>query len=283
MSSRMRVVLTGATGYVASQLLPDFRERYDLVLLDVRADRDGTPLDDVRIADLSNPELEVNRAFFRGADAVVHCAYTRSSVGTDSLHEGSQYHVERNNVDLCRNVFELARLEGVPRVVVASSNHAADWYEPLLHSGRMDVVGPETLPLAANFYGWAKACYEHLGFIYACGSLGVRLQVVMIRIGAPREIELRNFVGKDPARYRRDLGAWISERDLRQLFAKSIEIPQIENERGVPFQVFYGISDNVRAFWSIVNARAVIGYAPEDDSEREYADDIAAFLHGRNR
>ena len=33
---RPRVLLTGATGYIAGQLLPAFRERYDLALIDVR-------------------------------------------------------------------------------------------------------------------------------------------------------------------------------------------------------------------------------------------------------
>ena len=39
------------------------------------------------------------------------------------------------------------------------------------------------------------------------------------------------------------------------------------DEHGVPFQIFYGISDNPHAFWSIANARKVIGYEPEDNSE----------------
>jgi hypothetical protein len=42
----------------------------------------------------------------------------------------------------------------------------------------------------------------------------------------------------------------------------------------------YGISNNTRAFWSLSNAREVLGYAPEDDSEVKYADDIRGFLSG---
>ncbi|MBV8716782.1 MAG: hypothetical protein JO020_32420 [Chloroflexi bacterium] len=34
----------------------------------------------------------------------------------------------------------------------------------------------------------------------------------------------------------------------------------------------------VRAFWNIANARAVIGYAPEDESEVNYVDDIRRLL-----
>jgi len=82
----------------------------------------------------------------------------------------------------------------------------------------------------------------------------------------------------DAVRYKRDLGAYLSPRDLTQLFVKSLETPDIEDEHGVPFQIFYGISGNARAFWSIVNARKVIGYAPEDDAELKFADEIRRYL-----
>jgi len=78
--------------------------------------------------------------------------------------------------------------------------------------------------------------------------------------------------------YRRHLGAYFSPRDLCQLYTKSIETADIKNEDGIPHQVFYGISDNTRAFWSLENAREVVGYAPEDDSEQVFADEIAKYM-----
>ena len=38
-------------------------------------------------------------------------------------------------------------------------------------------------------------------------------------------------------------------------------------------------SDNARKFWSITNARKVIDYRPQDDSEVRFADDIARLLY----
>ena len=56
---RPRVLLTGATGYIASQLLVPFRQRYDLVPLDVRTtDGQGNTVAGARVADL----LEIGRA-----------------------------------------------------------------------------------------------------------------------------------------------------------------------------------------------------------------------------
>ena len=101
--------------------------------------------------------------------------------------------------------------------------------------------------------------------------------MVMVRIGAPRELELATYLD-DPANYKRDLGAYISPRDITQLFKKSIETLNIENDYGVPWQVVYGISNNTRAFWSLSNARKVLGYEPEDDSEIKFSDDIQKFL-----
>ena len=47
------MLVTGATGYVASLVLPALRERYALTLVDVtNEDRDGHRVDDVQILDL---------------------------------------------------------------------------------------------------------------------------------------------------------------------------------------------------------------------------------------
>jgi hypothetical protein len=95
----------------------------------------------------------------------------------------------------------------------------------------------------------------------------------------PREIDASLFVNEPPERYVRELAGYISERDMQQLFCKSVETPDIEDEYGIPFHIFYGVSDNARTFWSITNARKVIGYEPADDSEVRFAEDIARLLH----
>src|SRR5687768_16676087 len=254
------VVVTGATGYVASQMLPTFRERYDLRLVDVtREGRGGRVVEDVTVHDLRDPDLEKHRPLFKGANAVVHLAYNR-------VRGFRGYLDERANLDMAYHVYQLALEEGLERVVMASSNHAADWYEDLVHAGRKDGVSPEERPLARGFYGWAKASYEHMGFLYAQGAFGRKVGVVQVRIGHPRGLEHYDFTGR-PAALKRNLGAYISERDITQLFCRAIETERIEDEHGVPFQIVYGISDNTRAFWSLVNARKVLGYAPEDDAE----------------
>ena len=46
------------------------------------------------------------------------------------------------------------------------------------------------------------------------------LGVVMVRIGAPRDLDITLYQG-NPMAYKRDLGAYISPRDLTQLFSKA--------------------------------------------------------------
>lgn len=269
------VLLTGATGYIAGLLLPALRERYQVRLTDVRStDRDGRPVPGIVVADLLESTADELTALVAGVDAIVHCAYHRPA-GDDPQ---SQYDGERLNVDIMQRVYQLALDHGVQRVVATSTNQAAKWYEQPYYAGLRDRVSPEDYPRPDNFYGWAKAAYETLGFLYACGSLGRKLEVVQLRIVAPREIDAGAFVGKPRARYLRDITGYISQRDLQQLYCKSIEAPEIADEYGVPFQIFYGVSNNARTFWSISNARKVIGYQPEDDSEERFAEDIARML-----
>lgn len=273
---RKRLLVIGATGYIASLILPGLRERFDLRLVDVKnTTRDGDTVPDVVIANILEAGEADLVALFTGVDAVVHMGFVRP-------REGHEYEDQRRNVDMTQRIFELAVRCGVPRVVAASTNQAAKWYEEPYRAGRLDRVTPEDYPRSVSYYGWAKAAYEALGFLHASGGLGYKLEIIMIRIVAPREIEADEFRDRPAIDYVRDLAGYISPRDLQQLFVKSIETPDINDEEGIPFHIFYGVSNNARTFWSITNARKVIGYAPDDDSEQRFAADIAALLGSRD-
>ena len=271
-TERRRVLLTGATGTVAGQLLPALREAYDLRLVDVRdTDRDGHRVEGVELLDLLGADDAELLALVDGVDTVVHCGYAPSA-GEPS------YAQERRNVDMTQRVLEAARTAGVRRVVAASTNQASKWYERPWAERRIDRVGPEDYPKPDSWYGWAKAAYESMGFLYACGALGRPVEVVLVRIVAPREIDAADFADRPLERYLRDIAGYVSPRDLAQLFTRSVDAPSVEDRFGVPFQIFYGVSANARTFWSTTNAREVVGYDPQDDSEVRFADDIARML-----
>jgi len=274
---KKKILLTGASGYIASLLLPSFRERYDLTLLDVRStDRDGAHVEEIILSDLLVDDRNVFREYFKDIDAVVHCGFVRVD---DPSNPVQRFWAEFANIKMAYNVYQTAWEEMVGRVVVASSNHAADYYEPLILDGKMDFVTPDMRALSDNFYGWAKEVYEHLGFVFAVGKQnGRQLENVQIRIGGPRETDVSDCDLGDLRCVRRALAVYISQRDMAQLFIKSIEAEDIRDERGIPFQIFYGISGNSHSFWSIVNAREVIGYKPMDNSEIKFAELIGKHL-----
>src|ERR1044071_7726620 len=126
--ARRKVLVTGATGYVASRLLPGIRDRYDLTLIDVRTTtRDGAPIEGAQVANLLEDDWETLRPFFAGQDSIVHLAFNRAPDAAMSgaqratrLTPGSAYEAERANVDMAYRVFQLALEENVRRVVVAS-------------------------------------------------------------------------------------------------------------------------------------------------------------------
>ncbi len=291
--AKRRVLMTGASGYIASLMLPTLRERFDLTLADVsNTDRDGNKIDGIHLADFIDPDRSRYAHLFEGIDSVIHLAFKPHSPRGVEFQKApiDRFANEHENVQMANNIYRSAYDSGVRRLAVASSNHAADWYEhSLIHERKMDMVRPTDFPVSDNFYGWAKAAYELLSFPYACGAFGRKLETVMLRIGFTRPIVAADYLSDTPmseqtsgglAEFKRNLGAYISPRDITQLFTKAVEAPNIENEHGVPFVIAYGCSDNTRRFWSLESGRKYLDYQPLDDTEVIYSEDIAQLITG---
>jgi UDP-glucose 4-epimerase len=288
MATKRRVVLTGAAGYVAQRMFAELAERWDLVPIDVSpTTRDGRKVPGLVVADLTARDRDRYRQHFRGADAVIHCGYVRAP-GLDATtwqnNSDAKFWAEHDNVALAYNVYRTALEEGVRRVVVASSNHAADYYERLVWADRLDMVTPEMPPRSDNWYGWAKAAYELLGFVFATGKVDDRrLEIVQWRIGGPRDDDIDEVKPGDVKTMHRALGAYLSRRDQVQQAIRMVEAENIADEHGVPFLIVYGISGNTHRFWSLAGAREKIGYVPQDDSQVNFADKLAAIARAAKR
>jgi nucleoside-diphosphate-sugar epimerase len=292
---KRKILMTGASGYIASLMLPTMRNSFDMILADVSdTDRDGNKIDGVHIADFIDTDRTKYAHLFEGVDAVIHLAFKPHIArgATSKIAPIDRFDNEHENVQMANNIYRSAYDAGVRRIAVASSNHAADWYEhSLIHDRKMDMVHPTDFPISDNFYGWAKAAYELLSYPYACGIFGRKLETVMLRIGFTRPIEAANYLSDDSmseqtsgglAEFKRNLGAYISPRDITQLFTKAVKQNNIENEHGVPFVVAYGCSDNTRRFWSLETARKYLDYQPEDDTEVIYSQEIVQMITGDN-
>jgi hypothetical protein len=281
--AKRRVVLTGACGYIAQRMFAEISERWDVLPIDVRTtSRHDTPVPGVVVANLADPNRDAYRRHFRGADAVIHCAFVRPSepAGWNDNTE-AKFWAEHQNLALAYNVYRTALEEGVRRVVVASSNHATDYYERLVWADKLDMITPEMPPRSDNWYGWSKASYELLGFVFATGRVGGRaLEVVQWRIGGPRDDDVLRVRPGDLKGMHRALGAYLSRRDQVQQAIRMVETENIADPNGIPFLIVYGISGNTHRFWSLANAHTTLGYRPEDDSQVQFADTIAAIVRG---
>jgi len=263
-------------------------ERWDVVPIDITdKTRDGKTVPRLVVSDLTQPDRNAYRRHFSGADAVIHCGFVRApGMTADTWQDNSdaKFQAEHTNIALAYNVYRVALEEGVRRVVVCSSNHASDYYERLVWDGRVDMVTPEMPPRSDNWYGWSKASYELLGFVFATGKVGGRkLEVVQWRIGGPRDDDIDHIKPGDIPTMHRALGAYLSARDQTQQAIKMVETPDITDDNGIPFLIVYGISGNTHRFWSLATARRKIGYTPEDDSQVNFADKIAAIARAARR
>ena len=231
------ILMTGAAGRIGTFLRPELAGKYRLRLSDV------VPIEDLREgetfvrADLANYNemLELTK----GVDAVVH-------FGGQS-GESEWENILNANIIGFRNILEAARVNGVKRFLVATSNHAVGFY-------RCDQKVDHTVyPKPDSRYGVSKVFNEALASLYA-DRYG--MEMFCMRIGNVNHIPID----------RRRLAIWISGRDMAQLVTLGIEHPDIR------FEIVYGISDNQRAWFDNANAFR-LGYKPQDQSE-PYAEDI---------
>lgn len=253
-----RLLLTGAAGEIGRVLRPALRGVAEkLRWHDLRPIGDAAPDEEAMTGDLSAPGAA--EAATRDVDCVVHLAGIPRETG------GTPQEILAANVIGTHRMLEAARQAGVRRFIFASSNHVIGFY-------RADrKVGTAEPPRPDGHYGVSKVFGEAMGRLYADKH---GMEVAALRIGA-----FRARPGNA-----RELGAWISHRDMAQLARRCVEAPAFH------FLVLYGISANKRATWGgDAAARAHIGYAPQDDAEAFAAElegqatpggKIAALFHG---
>lgn len=238
-----RLLLTGAAGEIGRVLRPALRGAaeklrwHDLVPIG-----DAAAGEEVMTDDLTEPGAAAAAA--DGVDCVVHLAgIPRETAGTPD-------EILSANVVGTQRMFEAARQAGVRRFIFASSNHVIGFYRAEQAVGSLEPPRPD------GHYGVSKVFGEAMGRLYA-DKYG--MEVAVLRIGAFRERPGNS----------RELGAWISHRDMVQLVRRCVEAPRFH------FLVLYGISANRRALWGgDAAARAHVGYAPQDDAEA-FASEVA--------
>ena len=159
-----KILMTGAAGVVGTFLRNEFRGRYHLRLTDMTAIDDCGPDEEFVEADLSN--LEATQNAVAGVEGIIH-------LGGYSV-EGDWGTILNANIIGAYNLFDAARIDGVKRIVFASSNHAVGFYKRDTTIDHTAARRPDTR------YGLSKAFGESLASLYA-DKYGA--EVMNIRIG----------------------------------------------------------------------------------------------------
>ncbi|MGZ4648051.1 MAG: NAD-dependent epimerase/dehydratase family protein [Blastococcus sp.] len=229
------VLVTGAAGRIGTWLRGGLPERGWAVRgLDVVPVTDVRPGEEQVVADVTDLAAVVDAA--QGASALVHLA----GIAGESTWPA----ISHANIEGTYCAREAARRAGVPRVVLASSNHATG-YTPRPDGGLLTEA--DAPPRPDTYYGVAKVTMEALGSLYA-DRYG--LDVVCLRIGS---------AFPEPTTTRM-LATWLSPADTVSLVDAALTTPS------PGFAVVWGVSNNTRNWWDLSAARA-LGYEPADDAE----------------
>jgi uronate dehydrogenase len=236
-----RILITGAAGSIGTMLRPRMtRPQRFLRLLDIAPIPHAQPGERVESVTADITDLDAIRHAAQDVDAVIHLGGIASEADWDQILHA--------NIHGTYAVLEAARRAGVPRVILASSNHAVGF-----HPYSEGLVPDYLFPRPDTFYGVSKATNEALGSLYHDRH---GMEVLCVRIGACI----------DRPRNHRMLSMWLSPDDCARLMEALLSTPD------PGFRVLWGISANTRNRFSLTEARA-LGYRPQDDAER-YADEL---------
>ena len=236
-NSKKLVLITGAAGMIGRDIQGLLRDRYRLRVMYRNTVLPTEHGEEVVRGDIS--DLDTVLRAVEGVDAVLHLA---ASVEVETPWELAL----KDNIVGCYNTYEACRQAGVKKVVFASTNHVAGYYELF---GEVPVT-PEMTVRPDGYYGASKAFGEALGRYY---SDAYGLSVICLRIGS--------YLAKPEVP--RNLATWLSPRDMAQAAALAIDT-------NIKFGIYYTISNNKRRYWDISSAQLELGYAPQDNAE-DYA------------
>ncbi len=242
MTEKTSVLVTGAAGRIGSAFVKEMRDRYTFRLTD-RVDRvhDLLPGAEALVLDVAGPAA--CRQAVEGMDVVLHLA-------ADPSPQADYYESLRSsNFDATYNIFRAATDAGCRRVVYASSIQTLLGYPE-------DDETPVDAPLwPLNMYAVSKCYGEATARMFAATE---GISAICVRIGAYH----RSNLG-DPDQ-QHELSAYVSARDLNQLFRLCIDA------EGIDFAVVHGQSDNRVKRLSLKETRDLLGYAPVDDGFEVY-------------
>lgn len=235
--TKEKLLITGSEGTIGKVLVRSLANDFNIIRLDRNApDNDGT----VIVTDIAG--LESLKKVFEEIQSLKYVIHLAGNPDPSANWES----ILHDNIIGTRNIYECAKEFGVKRVVFASSTHLFGNYEGY----------PETSPLGRpiqiedpfrsdSYYGASKGLGELLArqFYDLHG-----IESICIRIGA---------VLPDDKPFAPWNKAWLSHRDLSQVFLKAVTT-------NIPFGIYFATSENDGMPFDLDPTRKDLGYSPQD-------------------
>lgn len=218
-----RIAITGANGTIGT-VLSNGLKNYEIIPIDL-------PMLDAR-------DYEKLLKAVQGSDVIVHLAWNTE------IENFRSSKIEVGNILMVYNVYKAALEAKIPRVIMASSVHADNFYK----WGKADLMQPQKIPEPTSPYGACKIFLEALGRYYSTKGL----EVICIRFGGV------NKENKPPSEVF-EKRVWLSHGDCVGLVRKCIEADKIPDN----FLVVYAVSNNKNRIHDFSNP---FGWVPKDDS-----------------
>jgi len=234
-----RLVVTGAAGGIGKMIRGKLDHIAKNVVLSDLEHVSTTGNENSHPCDFT--DLEAVRMLLRGGGDVLH-------FGGQSIEAPFERICQANLVGTY-NLYEAARLEGVRRVLFASSNHVIGFHD------RETVLDADSTPLPDTLYGVSKVYGEAMARFYY-DKFGVESLIVRIGSCLPKPTD------------RRQLATWLAYEDLISLCERMVNVPEL----GCP--IVYGASANDRRWWDDSKS-AFLGWVPQHNSET-YRDEVEA-------
>lgn len=232
----MRVLLTGAAGYIGGLIIEKLADRYDWLLTDNRPieNTHGLPFIQADITD-----IDQLRPLCKDVDTILHLAAQPGGATWQDLLPV--------NIVGVYNVFQAAHETGCRRVIFTSSLHAVDSYPRDIQIHTNMPVSPLTL------YGATKVWGEAVAALYAHQQ---HLSAICLRLGWVMPRTARRLEPDFP-----HLDTVLTHEDLIRLMIASLDAPA-----DLRFGIFHGLSNNRWNRLDISTTREQLKYDPQDDA-----------------
>jgi uronate dehydrogenase len=241
MQAKKEILITGAGGMIAPDLVERLQDDYDIRLSDIQPVE--TPHKFIR-ADLADP-VAVAQAV-SGVQAIVH-------LGAITWDQDVLSAMIPSNIIGTYNIFEQGRKAGVQRIVFASSHHTVAYY----HEDGILNLNEDLAPRPDTFYAVTKLYGEALARLY---HERYDLRTYCLRIGYYMTAKR---ISEGFGRYKEAL--ILSPDD----FAQMVRLCLMTEES---FGLFNCISKAHRPWLSTQKAQEILGYRPTGTVESLFGD-----------